>query len=174
MVKKLATTCPQLGGAVHLSVLGISYGWFKKIMVSQTSAFIVVLISLASIIPTVCEAQFTDKGNYVEVTPGTKLCDPAEDVYGFYLVKSEMKPNGTKEVEYYRFGALPDAKTATLEHILQRSLTVWFRRHPLDNEKLQVMDAVTGQADEFPYAVCKRQYIGKCCALLKMWTGIIS
>ena len=130
-------------------------------MFYQTSTFSVVLIALASIIPTVCDAQFTDKGNYVEVTPGTTLCDPAEDVYGFYLVKSEMKPNGTQEVEYYRFGALPDAKTGTLEPILQRSLMVWFRRHPLSNEKLQVINGATGEADEFPYAVCKRQYIGK-------------
>ena len=126
-------------------------------MLNQTSTLSVVLLSLASIIPPVCEAQFTDKGNYVEVTPGTKLCDPAEDVYGFYLVKSEMKPNGTQEVEYYRFGSLPGAKTGTLEHILQRSFTVWFTRNPQYKDKLQVMNAVTGAVDEFPYAVCKRQ-----------------
>ncbi|HZC81441.1 MAG TPA: hypothetical protein VE222_06930, partial [Nitrospiraceae bacterium] len=116
----------------------------------------IAFISLALLLPAICGVQFTEKGNYIEVSAGTKLCDPAEDVYGFYLVKSEMKPDGTQEAEYYRFGAQPDTKTGAPEHILQRSITVRFRRHLHYQDKLEVIDAVTGDADEFPYAVCKK------------------
>ena len=125
---------------------------FKQIVTSA-----VVLISLGFVIIAVCEAQITDKNNFVEVAPGTKLCDPAEDVYGYYLVKSEMKLNGTQEVEYYRLRAEFDTKAGALDHILQRSITVWFKRHPQYKDKLEVINADTGAADEFPYAVCKKE-----------------
>jgi hypothetical protein len=44
--------------------------------------FLVILVSTD-----LCAVQSPESGNYIEVPPGTQLCDPAEDVYGFYLVK---------------------------------------------------------------------------------------
>jgi hypothetical protein len=123
----------------------------KKIVTAVVSLILLTFVSAA-----VWEAQVTDRNNYVEVAPGTKLCDPAEDVYGFYLVKSEMRLNGTQEAEYFRFRPQFDPQTGAQEHILQRSFTVWFKRHPQYKDKLKVINAVTGKADEFPYAVCKR------------------
>src|SRR2546428_9391143 len=100
-------------------------------------------VALASILPVVGETHFAEKVDSVEVPAGTKLCDPAEDVYGFYLVKSDLKPDGTQEAEYYRFGAQPDPRTGAPEHILQRSLMVRVRKHPHDQDKLEVIDAAT-------------------------------
>jgi hypothetical protein len=97
--------------------------------------------------------------DYVEVPPGTKLCDPGEDVYGYYLVKSKMKPDGTQDVEYYRFLPAQDPKTG--RHQVERQeigfSAAWIKRHPQYKDKLEVIDPHTGQADEFPYAPCKQQ-----------------
>src|SRR6266540_1283761 len=78
-----------------------------------TAFFGSVSISLIFLFATVCAAQLPEKGLYIEVPPDTKLCDPAEDVYGFYLVKSKMNPNRTQEVEYYRFSTYSDPQTGT-------------------------------------------------------------
>ena len=104
----------------------------------------------------VCAAQFSEKSSYIEVPLGTKLCDPLEDVYGFYLVKSHMHPNGSQDVEYYRFTNFSDPQTGTPMPKLQRSLKAWFRKHWQFTDKLEVINALTGEADEFPYAVCKK------------------
>jgi hypothetical protein len=137
-------------------IFGVSFRRVPKGMSKKIVTYGVALISLTFVIAAVCKAQVTDRNNYVEVAPGTKLCDLAEDVYGFYLVKSEMRLNGTQEAEYFRFGAQIDPQTGAQEHILQRSFSVWFKRHPQYKDKLKVIDAVTGEADEFPYAVCKK------------------
>jgi len=102
---------------------------------------------------------FAAQTDSVEVPPGTKLCDPGEDVYGYYLVKSKMKPDGTQDVEYYRFASLPDPKTG-MQQAERQELgfsAVWIKRHPQYKDKLAVIDPRTGQADEFPYAPCKKQ-----------------
>ena len=102
---------------------------------------------------------FAAQTDSVEVPPGTKLCDPGEDVYGYYLVKSKMKPDGTQDVEYYRFTSLPDPKTG-MQQAERQELgfsAVWIKRHPQYKDKLAVIDPRTGQADEFPYAPCKQQ-----------------
>lgn len=114
------------------------------------------LISLMLVNAAVCTARFPEKGHYIEVPPGTKLCDPGENVYGFYLVKSPINPNGTQAVEYYRFSSYSDPETGTPIPKLQRNFMVWFRKHPQYKDKLEVIDALTGEADEFPYAVCKK------------------
>jgi hypothetical protein len=102
---------------------------------------------------------FAAQTDYVEVPPGTKLCDPAEDVYGYYLVKSKMKPDRTQDVEYYRFAPVPDPKTG-VHQVEQQKIgfsAAWIKRHPQYKDKLEVIDPHTGQADEFPYAPCKQQ-----------------
>lgn len=104
----------------------------------------------------VCAVEFPESGNYIEVPLGTKLCDPAENVYGFYLVKSPMNPDGSQDVEYYRFSTYSDPQTGAPTPKLQRNFMVWFRRHPQSKDKLQAIDALTGEPDEFPYAVCKK------------------
>jgi len=114
------------------------------------------LISLMLVNAAVCASPYPEKGHYIEVPPGTKLCDPGEDVYGFYLVKSSINPNGTQAVEYYRFSSSSDPETETPLPKLQRSVIVRFRKHPQYKDKVEVIDALTGQADEFPYAVCKK------------------
>lgn len=113
-------------------------------------------IFLTVIFTTDREAHSSDRDTSAEIAPGTKLCDPAEDVYGFYLVKSVSTSEGTQEAEYYRFRAQTDPKTDAPEHILQRSLTVTIKRHPRFEDKLEVIDAATGEADEFLYAPCKK------------------
>ena len=100
-----------------------------------------------------------DKGEYVEVPPGTKLCDPGEDVYGYYLIKGRMNPDKTQDVTYYRFGALLDTTTGLQQPIQQPigGASRWIKRHPHQKGKLQVVNPVTREADEFPYAPCKIQ-----------------
>ena len=105
----------------------------------------------------IAATDFVEKGAYLEVSPGTKLCDPGQDVYGFYLVEGPMRPDGTQEVEYYRFGSTFDSKTHEQEAIRQPigPKAVWFTCHPQEKNKIQVIDPRTGQADEFLYAPCR-------------------
>lgn len=100
-----------------------------------------------------------DKGEYVEVTTGTKLCDPAEDVYGYYLIQGRMNSDKTQDVIYYRFGELLDMKTGLQQRIQQPigGSSRWIKRHPREKDKLQIINPNTGAADEFPYAPCKKQ-----------------
>lgn len=124
---------------------------------SKDTAWGSAVLFLAIFVNTdVCAVEFPERGHYIEVPTGTKLCDPAEDVYGFYLVKSPMHPDGSQDVEYYRFSTGSDLQTGTPTPKLQRSLMVWFKRHPQFKDKLQAIDALTGEPDEFPYAVCKK------------------
>jgi len=102
---------------------------------------------------------FAAQTDSVEVPPGTKLCDPLEDVYGYYLVKSKLKPDGTQDVEHYRFTPLVDPKTGV--HRAERQelgfSAAWIKRNPQYKDKLAVINPHTGQVDEFPYAPCKQQ-----------------
>jgi hypothetical protein len=141
----------------------IFQGFFSIVARGQKEIFMKInllrLTAIALSTTALGVAQFIDKGEYVEVIPGTKLCDPAEDVYGFYLVKSKMKPDGTQEIEYYRFRSLLDSQNRALAQLRQPigPSAVWFKRHPQQKDKLQVIDPRTGEADEFPYASCKKQ-----------------
>jgi hypothetical protein len=116
-------------------------------------------MAIAFSVITGCSTLFPDQTDYVEVPPGTKLCDPAEDVYGYYLVKSKMKPDGTQDVEYYRFLPVPGSKTGMPKAERQEIgfSAAWIKRHPQYKDKLEVINPHTGQADEFPYAPCKQQ-----------------
>jgi len=136
--------------------LGYKLSLAQKEMSKDTALGSAVLFLAIFVNTDVCAVEFPERGNYIEVPPGTKLCDPAEDVYGFYLVKSQMNPNGTQEVEYYRFSTYSDPQTGTPTPKLQRSFMVWFKRHPQFKDKLQAIGALTGEPDEFPYAVCKK------------------
>ena len=75
------------------------------------------LVTLSLCVPLLAGAVLEDRGEYVEVTTGTKLCDPGEDVYGYYLIEGRMKPDKTQDVTYYRFGALLDLKTGLQQRI---------------------------------------------------------
>ncbi|TLY21083.1 MAG: hypothetical protein E6K68_06940 [Nitrospirae bacterium] len=116
-----------------------------------TTVALAALVSSAPLLP----AQEDD----VEVPPGTKLCDPAENVYGYYLVKSTRKPDGTQDVEYYRFTSLPDPKTGNLQAERQPVgfSAARIQRHPQYKDKLQIINPHTSRPDEFPYASCKQQ-----------------
>ncbi|HEY3198874.1 MAG TPA: hypothetical protein VGJ57_12760 [Nitrospirales bacterium] len=117
----------------------------------------VLILSLCA--PLLSGALWEDRGEYVEVTPGTKLCDPGEDVYGYYLIQGSMNPDKTQDVLYYRFGALIDMKTGIQQRIWQPigGSSRWIKRHPREKDKLQVINPTTGEADEFLYAPCKKQ-----------------
>ena len=110
-------------------------------------------------LPLLAGTVLVDRGEYVEVPAGMKLCDPGEDVYGYYLVQGPMNADNTQDVIYYRFGALIDMKTGHQQRIWQPigGTSRWIKRHPRDNGKLQVINPATGEADEFLYAPCKKQ-----------------
>ena len=117
------------------------------------------LVTLSLCVPLLAGAVLEDRGEYVEVTTGTKLCDSGEDVYGYYLVKGRMQPDRTQEVVYYRFGPLLDLKTGIQQRTQQPigGSSRWIKRHPREKDKLQVINPVTGAADEFTYTPCKNQ-----------------
>ena len=117
------------------------------------------LVTLTACVPLLAGTVLVDKGEYVEVTTGTKLCDPGEDVYGYYLVKGRMNPDKTQDVTYYRFGPLLDLTTGLQQRTQQPigGASRWIKRHPHQKDKLQVINPVTREADEFPYAPCKVQ-----------------
>ena len=118
------------------------------------------LLTVSLCIPLLAGAVLEDRGAYVEVTTGTKLCDPGEDVYGYYLINGPMNPDKTQDVVYFRFGALLDLKTGLQQRIQQPiggGSSRWIKRHPREKDKLQVINPITGAADEFTYAPCKNQ-----------------
>jgi len=117
------------------------------------------LLALTLCVPLLAGAVLEDRGEYVEVTTGTKLCDPGEDVYGYYLINGPMNPDKTQDVVYFRFGALLDLKTGLQQRTMQPigGLSRWIKRHPQAKDKLQVINPITGEADEFTYAPCKKQ-----------------
>jgi hypothetical protein len=117
------------------------------------------LLALTMCMPLLAGALLEDKGDFVEVTTGTKLCDPGEDVYGYYLINGPMNPDKTQDVVYFRFGALLDLKTGLQQRIQQPigGSSRWIKRHPHEKDKLQVINPITGEADEFTYAPCKKQ-----------------
>jgi hypothetical protein len=117
------------------------------------------LVTLTLCVPLLAGAVLEDRGEYVEVPTGTKLCDPGEDVYGYYLIKGPVNPDKTQDVLYFRFGALLDLKTGLQQRIQQPigGSSRWIKRHPREKGKLQVINPVTGEADEFTYAPCKVQ-----------------
>jgi len=117
------------------------------------------LVTLTACLPLLAGTVLVDKGEYVEVTTGTKLCDPGEDVYGYYLIQGHMNSDKTQDVTYYRFGALLDMKTGLQQRIWQPigGASRWIKRHPREKDKLQVINPITGEADEFAYAPCKVQ-----------------
>ena len=117
------------------------------------------MLALILCVPLLTGALWEDKGDFVEVTTGTKLCDPGEDVYGYYLINGPMNPDKTQDVVYFRFGALLDLKTGLQQRIQQPigGSSRWIKRHPREKDKLQVINPVTGEADEFTYAPCKVQ-----------------
>ena len=118
-----------------------------------------VLVALSLCIPLLAGAVWEDKGEYVEVPTGTKLCDPGEDVYGYYLINGPMNPDKTQDVVYFRFGSLLDLKTGIQQRTQQPigGSSRWIKRHPREKDKLQVINPITGEADEFTYAPCKKQ-----------------
>jgi hypothetical protein len=115
------------------------------------------LLALTLCMPLLAGAVLEDKEDFVEVTTGTKLCDPGEDVYGYYLIKGPMNADKTQDVVYFRFGALLDLKTGLQQRIQQPigGSSRWIKRHPREKDKLQVINPITGEADEFTYAPCK-------------------
>jgi hypothetical protein len=117
------------------------------------------LVTLTLCVPLLAAAVWEDKGEYVEVTTGTKLCDPGEDIYGYYLIKGPMNADKTQDVVYFRFGALLDLKTGLQQRIQQPigGSSRWIKRHPREKDKLQLINPITGEADEFTYAPCKKQ-----------------
>ena len=117
------------------------------------------LVTLSLCVPLLAGAVLEDRAEYVEVTTGTKLCDPGEDVYGYYVINGPMNPDKTQDVVYFRFGALLDLKTGLQQRIQQPigGSSRWIKRHPREKDKLQVINPITGVADEFTYAPCKKQ-----------------
>ena len=117
------------------------------------------LVVSSLVAPLLMAASWHDKEGYVEVTMGTKLCDPGEDVYGYYLIQGPMNADKTQDVIYFRFGALLDLGTGIQQRTQQPigGSSRWIKRHPREKNKLQVINPITGEADEFSYAPCKVQ-----------------
>ena len=103
--------------------------------------FLVILVSTD-----LCAVESPESGNYIEVPPGTQLCDSAEDVYGFYLVKSPMNSDGSQDVEHYRFSPHSELQrpncNATLCNGLGGTHNLKINCKPLTHSRVNLMNSL--------------------------------
>jgi hypothetical protein len=109
--------------------------------------------------PLACFAQFVDKGEYVEVAKGTKLCSNAileeskrifdpEDVY--WQVSSKMRANGTQTVAAFVLETLYDrksGKTTISERRYDEDYATFFKRSPEHKEMLLMISPKDGRVE---------------------------
>ncbi len=113
-------------------------------------------------------AQFVDKGEYVEVTQGTKLCpnvilekskgrlDP-ENVY--WQVTSKVRANGTQTIAAFVLEALYDRKsgeTTIKEHRYDEDYATLFKRSPEHKGMLLMISPKDGRV-EATVEICRKK-----------------
>lgn len=113
-------------------------------------------------------AQFTDKGENVEVKKGTKLCsnikmeeakmavDPGRI---FWRVTSKMRSNGTQTVAAFVHETVYDSKTGDTtikESIYQEDYATFFKRDPDHKGMLLMISPQDGRVEAI-VAVCEKK-----------------
>jgi hypothetical protein len=119
--------------------------------------FVQLLLSATVIgVPVAGLAQFSDKGNYVEVKMGTRLCSSiaVEGVRGtlnerpiFWKVTSPIRPNGTQTVSALVHETVYNRNsgdTTTVENAYDENFATFFKRAPEHNRMLQMLSPRDG------------------------------
>ena len=104
-------------------------------------------------------AQFTDKGDKVEVEKGTKLCSniAMEKAKGYldprrvsWRVTSEMRSNGTQTVAAFVHEKIYDSKsgdTRSKESLYQEDYATFFKRDPEHKGMLLMISPQDGRVE---------------------------
>ncbi|TLY16457.1 MAG: hypothetical protein E6K69_04100 [Nitrospirae bacterium] len=118
--------------------------------------------------PTAGLAQFTDKGDNVEVEKGTKLCSniKMEKAKGsldpsriFWRVTSKMRSNGTQTVAAFAHEKVYDSKsgdTSIKESLYQEDYATFFKRDPEHKGMLLMISPQDGRV-EAVVEVCEKK-----------------
>jgi hypothetical protein len=114
-------------------------------------------------------AQFSDKGDHVEVQKGTRLCTniQMEKAKGsidpgrvFWRVTSKMRSNGTQTVAAYIYETIYDNKsgdTSIKESLRQEDYATFFKRDPEHKGMLLMISPQDGRV-EATVAVCEKKH----------------
>ena len=126
--------------------------------------FLLILIGF----PLSAFAQFIDKGNRVEVMKGTKLCSNVkmeqaegsrDPVRVFWVVKSQMRSNGTQSVIALIQEDFYDTKsgdTSIKETVYQEAYATFFKRDPEHKGMLLMISPQDGSI-EAVVEVCEKK-----------------
>jgi len=113
-------------------------------------------------------AQFTDRGDKVEVEKGTKLCSniAMEKAKGYldprrvsWRVTSEMRSNGTQTVAAFVHEKVYDSKsgdTSIKESLYQEDYATFFKRDPEHKGMLLMISPQDGRVEAI-VEVCKKK-----------------
>ena len=113
-------------------------------------------------------AQFTDRGDKVEVEKGTKLCSniAMEKAKGYldprrvsWRVTSEMRSNGTQTVAAFVHEKVYDSKsgdTSIKESLYQEDYATFFKRDPKHKGMLLMISPQDGRVEAI-VEVCKKK-----------------
>lgn len=127
--------------------------------------YVVVLVLLISV-PFAAFAQFVDRGNYVEVAKGTKLCktiilDKSRGAFEpdkiFWRITSKVRANGTQSVSAFVLETVYDRKsgeTTITERRYDDDYATFFTREPEHNGMLIMINPRDGRP-EASVEVCK-------------------
>jgi hypothetical protein len=131
-----------------------------------------LVLFIAGAVPAPAFAQFTDKGEYVEVTKGTKLCTNVvletsrgvmEPGKTYWLVTTKARANGTQAVAAYIRESVYDRQTGDTtvqEHVYDEAYAVLFKRDPARKGMLLMISPQDGRV-EATVEVCPHKKDGK-------------
>jgi hypothetical protein len=128
------------------------------------------LLLLAIVIggPATGLAQFTDKGNYVEVNKGTRLCSsiPVDGVRGtlnqrpiFWRVTSAIRANGTQTVSALVHETVynrSSGDTTTVENAYDDNFATFFKRAPEHEGMLEMISPQDGTIQAI-VEICRKE-----------------
>lgn len=114
---------------------------------------------IAGAVPALAFAQFTDKGEYVEVTKGTKLCtnvvlETSKGVLdagkAYWLVTTKARANGTQAVDSFIHESVYDRQTGDTtvqDHAYDEAYAVRFKRDPAHKGMLLMISLQDGRVE---------------------------
>ena len=120
--------------------------------------YLLVLI-IAGAVPAPAIAQFTDRGEYVEVTKGTKLCtnvvlETSKGVLDsgkvYWRVTTKARANGTQAVVSFIRESVYDRQTGDTtvqEHAYDEAYAVRFKRDPARTGMLLLISPQDGRVE---------------------------
>ena len=131
--------------------------------------FLQVLLSAIVIgVPAAGLAQYSDKGDHVEVRKGTRLCSSiaVEGVRGslnqrpiFWRVTSPMRANGTQTVSALVHETVYNRQsgdTTTVENPYDEDFATFFKRAPEHNGMLQMISPQDGSVQAI-VEICRKE-----------------